>query len=479
MNIQQPTNGHNPSNNLRCPHCHTQLPPQGVFCSSCGERVKKSGEWETYTKYGEDDAQEQDVDTVRIASLSQTQLKRWQASRSLTNGMAPEQLHVNSPLSQDIEAQMSSPVEIEIPKTEPAGARARDEAPIPIELSQSLPTTPVPSILETWQKVPKTEVPALKPSGSNWLWPAIIILSTIATGLVTFVITDTTVRPFIVLWFLCVCPGMALVRFLRLKEPVVECTLAIALSFAVDAMVAGILLYAGRWSPTTTLGILMGISLGGAIMQIGFSVSLQTLAHGVRPRIAFSRKLSLAFVVLALLLSLGIGADFWSHARSLPAARSATPVPTVTRSTPKPAPTATSVSSIYPALADKYNGTIFDIPANVKTSLTLTKVRESQGKISGYLTVGPGLLGYGPFSGTIDSTTKHLQFTVTDSDGNPTLFFKGAMQSATNLSGDYYRCNPAQGSPCVRGPVGYGLWDVMLASSASGTSTGTKPSPGL
>ena len=30
-----------------------------------------------------------------------------------------------------------------------------------------------------------------------WVWAAIIILSTIATGLVTFVITDTVVRPFI------------------------------------------------------------------------------------------------------------------------------------------------------------------------------------------------------------------------------------------------------------------------------------------
>src|SRR6266516_769312 len=102
-----------------------------------------------------------------------------------------------------------------------------------------------------------------------WLWPAIIVLSTVATGLVTFVITDIAVRPFIVLWFLFVCPGMALVRFFRLEELVVEWILALALSFAIDAIVAGILLYAGRWSPTGTLGILMGISLGGAILQIG------------------------------------------------------------------------------------------------------------------------------------------------------------------------------------------------------------------
>lgn len=112
----------------------------------------------------------------------------------------------------------------------------------------------------------------------RWLWPTIIIsLSTVATGLVTFVNTDIAVRPFIVLWFLFVCPGMALVRFFRLEELVVEWILALALSFAVDAIVAGILLYAGRWSPTAMLGILMGISLGGAIIQIGLDSPISLL----------------------------------------------------------------------------------------------------------------------------------------------------------------------------------------------------------
>ncbi len=60
---------------------------------------------------------------------------------------------------------------------------------------------------------------------------------------------------------------MALVRFLHLKEPVVEWTLALALSFAIDGSVAGILLYAGKWSPTGTLMILIGLSIGGALLQ--------------------------------------------------------------------------------------------------------------------------------------------------------------------------------------------------------------------
>ena len=113
----------------------------------------------------------------------------------------------------------------------------------------------------------------------RWLCPAIIILSTIAAGLVSFVITDTAVRPFIILWFLFVCPGMALVRFFRLEDLVVECILALALSFAIDAIAAGALLYARSWSPATIIGIIMSISLGGAILQIGLDPLLKLIGR--------------------------------------------------------------------------------------------------------------------------------------------------------------------------------------------------------
>jgi len=103
---------------------------------------------------------------------------------------------------------------------------------------------------------------------SSWLWPTIIILSAGAASLVTFVIPASPMRPIVVMWFLFICPGIALVRLLHLNEPVVEWTLAIALSFAIDAIVAGIQLYAGRWSPTLTLELLIALSLAGVIAQI-------------------------------------------------------------------------------------------------------------------------------------------------------------------------------------------------------------------
>ena len=213
---------------------------------------------------------------------------------------------------------------------------------------------------------------------------------------------------------------------------------------------------------TWKLGTLWPAASRQAVAKPAFaSVPKQSRAPRTPLRVPRAWKSGVIFIVLALLVSLGVSADFSSRVFTHPAA-SARPTPT-------------AVPTIYPTPAGTYIGTIYDIPANVRTRLSFTNVRESQGKISGYLTVGPGLLGHGSFSGTIDAA-KHLQFTVTDSDGNPTLFFEGDMQSATSLSGDYYRCNPAQGNPCVRGPVGYGIWNVLLSSSASSASTGTNPS---
>jgi hypothetical protein len=101
-----------------------------------------------------------------------------------------------------------------------------------------------------------------------WVWPTTIVLSAIAAGLVTFVFPGTMLRPALVMWFLFICPGMTVVRFFRLSETVIEWTLALALSFAIDAFIAGILLYAGWWSPARILSILIGFCLIGVMMQL-------------------------------------------------------------------------------------------------------------------------------------------------------------------------------------------------------------------
>jgi hypothetical protein len=108
----------------------------------------------------------------------------------------------------------------------------------------------------------------------SWLWPTIIIFSTIAVGFVTFISTDIVLRPLLVMWFLFVCPGMTLVRFLRLHESAVEWTLALAVSFSLDAIIAGIQMYAGLWSPTGTLAILIALCLGGSFVQLAIPQSV-------------------------------------------------------------------------------------------------------------------------------------------------------------------------------------------------------------
>ncbi|MGZ3644607.1 MAG: hypothetical protein ACXVCM_12225, partial [Ktedonobacteraceae bacterium] len=103
-----------------------------------------------------------------------------------------------------------------------------------------------------------------------WIWPVTIILSSIAAGLVTAVFPGTMLRSALIMWFLFICPGMTVSRFLQLNEAVMQWTLALALSFAIDAFIAGILLYTGWWSPLRILSILIVFCSIGALMQIIF-----------------------------------------------------------------------------------------------------------------------------------------------------------------------------------------------------------------
>ena len=104
-------------------------------------------------------------------------------------------------------------------------------------------------------------------SGRAWLWPAVIAASAVAAGgLVLGEVTSPT-RSIVVAWFLVICPGMAIVRLLPVASGVIVLTLAVALSVALDALVAIPMLYAGAWSPTRGLVVLIALSLLGAALQ--------------------------------------------------------------------------------------------------------------------------------------------------------------------------------------------------------------------
>ena len=188
--------------------------------------------------------------------------------------------------------------------------------------------------------------------------------------------------------------------------------------------------------------------------------TIEKSAPASMPKQSRAWKLGAILTILALLISLGVGVGFWSHARSLPAAHSVTPAPTMMRSTPTPAPTSTSVSSIYPKVTGTYNGTIYNIPLGLTTTITLTRIQQSQREIRGYFTgfQANGLKVNEPFSGMIDAHG-HIHFTLAEYAGQITLSFEGAMETDGTLAGSY--CNLGQNGQCAGE---YGLWSVVPGS---------------
>jgi hypothetical protein len=103
---------------------------------------------------------------------------------------------------------------------------------------------------------------------STWLWPTILLLAALVVWAIYIVFPTMILFPLILLCFLAICPGMALVRFLDLQEPITEWTLAVAVSLTLDALVASVQLYSGHWSPDLTLYILIWICIAGAFAQL-------------------------------------------------------------------------------------------------------------------------------------------------------------------------------------------------------------------
>ncbi len=205
------------SDNLQCTHCYAVMPSYALFCGACGESF--------------------DANNSELPPAGDTSGAVGAVSASELEVSPAEILEVTT----EDEAQLiNDPEEDTIPRlasTQPSGVKPH--------ISGSHIFTRLP-----------------------WLWHVIIILSAIATTLVTFVFPETPLRPIVVMWFLLICPGMMLVRFLRLNQVVVEWVLALALSLSIDAIVSGVVLYTGLWSPAAILNIIICLNLVGAITQL-------------------------------------------------------------------------------------------------------------------------------------------------------------------------------------------------------------------
>jgi eukaryotic-like serine/threonine-protein kinase len=184
-----------------------------------------------------------------------------------------------------------------------------------------------------------------------------------------------------------------------------------------------------------------------------------------------ARPIKRGILVLALLLlviGLSIGAALWSYSTTGATRKAATPTPVVipTRVTPTFVPTVTPTTPVpvVPAIAVSYKGAIHNTPADVNSTMSLSNIKQLGKNITGRLTLGPGLIGDGPFTGTVDAT-RHIQFTIPGVFGNASLHFYGTVQSNGSLRGNY--CSLDQVGHCNQLAGGYGTWNATPAAQQS------------
>jgi len=90
-----------------------------------------------------------------------------------------------------------------------------------------------------------------------------IAVIALALAAVALVVADAggVARHVVVLAFLLLGPGLAVVGLLRLGDPVAELGIGIAVSVVIDGFVAGASMYAGVWSPEGFLIAVAGIAI--------------------------------------------------------------------------------------------------------------------------------------------------------------------------------------------------------------------------
>lgn len=98
-------------------------------------------------------------------------------------------------------------------------------------------------------------------------WPGAIL--GIALALLVAVWLDIAfIRPVLAFAFLLCCPGMAVVRLLRIPDRLVELVAGVSVSLAIDTVVSLTLFYLRVWSWGRVLALLIAACLIGVGLQI-------------------------------------------------------------------------------------------------------------------------------------------------------------------------------------------------------------------
>jgi hypothetical protein len=99
-------------------------------------------------------------------------------------------------------------------------------------------------------------------------WPAVILASAVAVAAASILQVGPPLRPLAAFWFLLVCPGMAVVPVLPIRDRLIQVGFAVALSIGLDGVVSEAMLYTRAWSYQGALAVLIGICLIGTTFQI-------------------------------------------------------------------------------------------------------------------------------------------------------------------------------------------------------------------
>jgi uncharacterized membrane protein len=105
-------------------------------------------------------------------------------------------------------------------------------------------------------------------TGAGWRWPAGIGLLCATACVAVALGGSSTLRTLVVIAFLLLCPGMAVVRAIGVGDPWAQLSLGLGLSVAIDTLVSGVVALAGVWSPSAILLILVAVSLSGAALDL-------------------------------------------------------------------------------------------------------------------------------------------------------------------------------------------------------------------
>jgi hypothetical protein len=99
-------------------------------------------------------------------------------------------------------------------------------------------------------------------------WPVVIIVPTVAVTLLWLAGIAGPLRVLLAFWVLLVCPGMAIVGIFGVRDIITRLVAAVALSLAIDCLIAMAMVYRVGWSPEGGYAVIAAISVAGAGAQL-------------------------------------------------------------------------------------------------------------------------------------------------------------------------------------------------------------------